>query len=197
MRTKKHVRVFMVVGLLLSCPGSLQADVASLLVEVEKTKALIARLRVSALRRGAAREDVGESRLRDFPVTESQYPGHIRAAARKHGIDPALVQAVIDVESGGDPLAVSPKGARGLMQVMPETAAEMGVSPRRLFDPQDNVTAGTRYLAEQVDRFHGELPKALAAYNAGPGAVLSGQPLPRETRLYVPRVLARYRALKE
>lgn len=93
--------------------------------------------------------------------------------------------------------AVSPKGARGLMQVMPETAAEMGVSPRRLFDPQANVAAGTRYLAEQVDRFHGELPKALAAYNAGPGAVLSGQPLPRETRLYVPRVLARYRALKE
>lgn len=180
---------------------------ASLLAEVEKTKSLIVRLRTGVSRGESRREGAWEPRRRDRLVMEgfepatnpkgAAYSQYVHAAARTHGIDPALVQAMIEVESGGDPLAVSSKGARGLMQVMPETAAEMGVSPRLLFNPRENVTAGARYLAEQLGRFNGELPKALAAYNAGPGAVLSGQQLPLETQLYVPRVLERYRTLKK
>ena len=114
------------------------------------------------------------------------------AAAKRHGLDPALVLAVANVESGLRPLAVSPKGARGLMQLMPPTAKDMGVTD--VFDPLQNLEGGTRYLRELLSRYDGDLKRALAAYNAGPGAVdkYKGVPPYRETLAYVRRVLEKY-----
>jgi len=114
------------------------------------------------------------------------------AAARRHGLDPALVVAVVQVESGFQPAAVSPKGARGLMQLMPATAAELGV--KDAFDPGENLDGGARHLADLVRRYRGDLKKALAAYNAGAGAVArhGGVPPYGETRAYVASVLRRY-----
>jgi soluble lytic murein transglycosylase-like protein len=112
--------------------------------------------------------------------------------ARAANMDSALLMAVIDVESGGNPQAVSPKGATGLMQLMPETGARHGAS--NLFDMRQNITAGARYLHQLIRQF-GDLQLALAAYNAGEGAVqkYGGQILPyAETMSYVPRVMGRY-----
>ncbi len=119
----------------------------------------------------------------------------IDEAAKKYDLDPKLVQAVIDVESAGNPLAVSDKGAVGLMQLMPDTARELGVRDRK--DPRQNVQAGARYLRRLLDRFQGDLERALAAYNAGPAAVeeFGGVPPYKETRRYVDKVLTNYRAL--
>ena len=120
----------------------------------------------------------------------------VAAAARRHGLDPALVLAVVSVESGFRPAAVSPKGAQGLMQLMPRTAASLGVEDA--FDPEQNVDAGVRHLEALVRQYGGDLTRALAAYNAGQGAVAryGGVPPYPETRAYVRRVLERYRAKK-
>ena len=113
-------------------------------------------------------------------------------AAKSHGLDQRLLEAVAWQESRGRMSAVSPKGARGVMQLMPGTAAEMGV---RSDDLADNIRGGALYLRRQLDRFGGSVPLALAAYNAGPGAVLryGGIPPFRETRNYVARIMARWR----
>ncbi|MFM0648438.1 lytic transglycosylase domain-containing protein [Paraburkholderia bryophila] len=116
----------------------------------------------------------------------------IDEASRLADVDSALLMAVIDVESGGNPQAVSPKGATGLMQLMPATGARHGAS--NLFDPRQNIAAGARYLKALIGQF-GDLSLALAAYNAGEGAVqkYGGQIPPYvETMNYVPRVMARY-----
>jgi soluble lytic murein transglycosylase-like protein len=114
------------------------------------------------------------------------------AAALRHGLDPELVLAVIGVESGFQPAAVSPKGAQGLMQLMPGTARALGVTDS--LDPAQNLDGGARYLKQMVAEQGGDLTKALAAYNAGPGAVKRHRGVPpyRETRHYVKRVLSRY-----
>jgi soluble lytic murein transglycosylase-like protein len=119
------------------------------------------------------------------------YDGMIGLAARQHEVPPALVKAVMAAESGFDAEAVSHKGAIGLMQLMPFTADALGVDPT---EPLENVDGGTRYLREMLDRY-GDLPRALAAYNAGPRAVdrFGGVPPYRETRAYVERVLTYYR----
>lgn len=113
--------------------------------------------------------------------------------AERYGIDPNLVRAVIYVESGENPKAVSPKGAEGLMQLMPGTAKELGVG--NAFRPRENVQGGVGYLASLLQRFGGDLELALAAYNAGPGAVErhGGIPPYPETQTYVKRVLEIYR----
>ncbi|HHL72663.1 MAG TPA: hypothetical protein ENJ29_09145 [Bacteroidetes bacterium] len=114
----------------------------------------------------------------------------ISRAAEKYDLSPKLITAVIEQESGGDPQAVSQAGARGVMQLMDTTATMLGV--KNVFDPAENIDAGSRYLKQQLDRF-GELPLALAAYNAGPGAVekYGGIPPYAETRNYVRAILAR------
>jgi len=113
-------------------------------------------------------------------------------AARRHGLDPALVRAVVAVESGFQPEAVSPKGAKGLMQLMPATARELGVADP--FDAAANLDGGSRYLRSLLARYEGDLAKALAAYNAGMGAVARHRGVPpyAETRRYVQKVLGRY-----
>lgn len=118
----------------------------------------------------------------------------IVAAAARHGVEAALVQAVIQVESGFNPRVVSPKGAQGLMQLMPATAQRLGVADA--FDPRQNIEGGTRYLADLIALFKNDLRLALAAYNAGENAVIQyGNRVPpyRETQDYVPKVLDYYR----
>jgi len=116
------------------------------------------------------------------------YAELIRAAAEKHGVEQELIASVIAVESDFNPRAVSPKLARGLMQLLPETATRLAVSD--VFDPGQNIDAGTRYLKELLARYHQDLALALAAYNAGPDRVeqYRGVPPFSETRNYVQRV---------
>jgi soluble lytic murein transglycosylase-like protein len=121
------------------------------------------------------------------------YDGLIGATAREQRVQPALVKAVIAAESNFDAAAVSRKGARGLMQLMPETAEQLGIADP--LEPTDNVRGGTRYLRSMLDRY-GDLSRAIAAYNAGPTAVdrYDGIPPYPETQDYVNRVLTYYRA---
>ena len=111
-------------------------------------------------------------------------------AGRRYGVDAGLLRAVAWTESRGHNDAISPKGARGVMQLMPATAAGLGVDPR---DPIANINGGAAYLAQQLETFH-DVPLALAAYNAGPGAVrrYGGIPPYRETRVYVSTIMQRW-----
>ena len=115
----------------------------------------------------------------------------IHTAAAKYAVDPKLVSAVAEVESGGDQNAVSSAGAVGIMQLMPETAAGLGVNP---YDMKSNVEGGAKYLREMLDTFDGDVKKAVAAYNAGPDAVKAygGVPPYAETQNYVTSVLDIY-----
>jgi soluble lytic murein transglycosylase-like protein len=125
---------------------------------------------------------------------QQQFASMVAQAARTYQIDEALLHAVISTESGYEPRAISPKGAIGLMQVMPATGKRFGVV--NLNDPAQNVAAGARYLRVLLRQFDNDLQLVLAAYNAGENAVLRhGKRIPpyRETRQYVPRVLALYK----
>ena len=127
------------------------------------------------------------------PAAQRPYEELIEATARSLGVDAALVHAVIGVESAYDARAVSKRGAAGLMQLMPPTAARFGVTDP--FDPAQNIRGGTQYLQELLRRFGNDLELALAAYNAGEGAVERyGRKMPPypETIAYVPRVLRAY-----
>ena len=116
----------------------------------------------------------------------------VREAAERHHVDPALVRAVIETESNWNPAAISRKGALGLMQLIPTTAQRFGVNDA--FSPKQNVDAGVKYLKTLLERYNGNLDLALAAYNAGEGAVdrAHGIPSYRETRNYVQRVQEAY-----
>src|SRR5215217_6660228 len=119
------------------------------------------------------------------------YGAEITAAAQRHGIDPALLAGLVRQESNFDPTAGSPAGARGLTQLMPGTAAGLGVTD--VTDPQQSLEGGAKYLKQQLDAFGGDVTKALAAYNAGPGAVqrYGGVPPFPETQNYV-RIVQAY-----
>ncbi len=142
-------------------------------------KSAEAPVRIAPRRRAVTRPQDGIRR---------RYGQLIDEAAKANKVDSALISAVIQTESGGDPKAVSPAGAKGLMQLMDGTAADLGVN--NSFDERENVMSGARYLRRMVDRF-GDLKLALAAYNAGPGAVErhGGIPPYPETQAYVERVL--------
>jgi Rod binding domain-containing protein len=122
----------------------------------------------------------------------SFYDLHVRRAARMFRLNPKLIHSMIAVESGGNAEALSPRSAKGLMQLTDSTAAQMGVED--VWDPAQNIAGGARYLRELLDRYDHDLHRALAAYNAGPGAVdrHRGVPPYPETQNYVRKVLDRY-----
>ncbi len=126
-------------------------------------------------------------------LTPSQFQALIDQMGQEYGVDPALIAAIIQQESGGNPNAVSRAGAEGLMQLMPGTAAGLGVT--NPLDPTQNLQGGVQYFADQLQRFHGNICLALAAYNAGPGAVQAyGGTVPpyAETQNYVRSIVAMY-----
>ncbi len=126
--------------------------------------------------------------MRNIPVANIRQM--ILKAAKQNNLRPELLEAVVQVESGYNPDALSNKGASGLMQLMPATAHALGVNDP--FDPEQNLMGGAKYLRQQLDRFNGDEKKALAAYNAGPGAVTryNGIPPYPETQKYVNKVLS-------
>lgn len=123
------------------------------------------------------------------PVDPKAFDGLIKNAAARYQVPEELVKAVIKVESNFNPQATSPKGAMGLMQLMPGTARDLGVC--RPYDPQENINGGTKYLRELLDRYDGNVPKAVAAYNCGMRNVEKGR-LPQETRSYLQLVRRHY-----
>jgi soluble lytic murein transglycosylase-like protein len=127
------------------------------------------------------------------PAGPAQWQSYVADVAAKYEISPALLEAVVWQESRWNAAAVSPAGARGLAQLMPATARQMGVDTR---DPGANLEGGARYLRHQLDAFSGDLEKALAAYNAGPARVQAagGVPAIRETQDYVSSILGRLAA---
>jgi Zn-finger nucleic acid-binding protein len=160
------------------------------------------RLRVERVVRGADEPDEAAAaggtpvrrRERRWTTGSARLDALIRQNGARHGVDPYLVFCVMEQESHFNARAVSPAGARGLMQLMPGTAARFGV--RNSFDPAQNISGGTRYLRELLRRFHNRVDLVLAGYNAGEGNVIRyGHRVPpfRETRNYVRRVTAKYR----
>jgi hypothetical protein len=132
------------------------------------------------------------------PVPPNQPPYHelVVAAASRYGVDAELISSVMEVESHFDPKAISAKNARGLMQLLPETAARLGV--KDIFNPQENIDAGTRYLKELLHLYNNDLTLTLAAYNAGPDKVQKYGDVPpyRETVSYVKQVKRKYQKSK-
>ena len=141
---------------------------------------------------GPANLAASESWLADRVLRACAYDELIASAARDNSVDPKLVKSVMLIESGFNPAAISKKGARGLMQLMPEVATEHGVSD--VHDPKQNIAAGTRQLSRLMSYYGGDLVKSLAAYNAGESAVdrYAGVPPYAETQLYVRKALAAY-----
>ena len=131
--------------------------------------------------------------FRSTPHTLNRY---IELAANSFRVDPLLIKAVIQAESNFDPNAISPKGAQGLMQLMPGTARDLNVNDP--FDPLQNINGGTKYLRSLLDNFNGNVELSLAAYNAGPGRVAPHGVIPNipETQDYVAKVLENYRSYK-
>jgi len=130
------------------------------------------------------------------PAVKPPYRELVEAAAARYNVDPDLITSVIAVESNFDPKAVSRKKARGLMQLLPETAARLGV--RNIEDPQENIDAGTRYLRDLLQKYNNNLALALAAYNAGPERIQQYGRVPpfQETISYVRRVKRGYKNSK-
>ena len=134
-----------------------------------------------------AKDSLRRDLLRELPYGEV-----IAEVARRHQVDGLLVASIMEAESGFDSSAISPRGALGLMQIMPTTASVEAVE--NLFEPEVNIELGTRYFVSLLEEFDGDVTLALAGYNAGPGIVkrYGGMPPYRETRNYVDRVLTRY-----
>jgi soluble lytic murein transglycosylase-like protein len=178
-------RVFLSIALLLFIGASLQAQVR-LVIKRDGTKV------ISNFGAGASAKSNDWNWWAKQRNRRSSYDAFIDRYAAQYRVDPVLVRAVIAVESNFDPRCVSNKGARGLMQLMPENAREYGV--RNVFDPEENIRGGVHNLADLLARYRGDLHRVLAAYNAGGGAVskYGGIPPYEETMTYVKRALTVY-----
>jgi soluble lytic murein transglycosylase-like protein len=141
-------------------------------------------------------QSAGKTSIRRLTDKLKPFEKTIKAVAKEVKLNPRLIQAVILAESGGNPEAVSPKGAKGLMQIMEETARMLQI--QNLFDPKENIKGGAIYLKSLLLEFGGNLKLALAAYNAGPGNVKKHGGIPpfKETRDYVRKVLSYFKALR-
>lgn len=141
-------------------------------------------------------QSAGDSKMKSSGASKvtGSFAEIIQEKAAKYNVDPALVQAVIKAESNFNPDVVSSAGAQGLMQLMPGTARSLGVA--NAFDPEQNIEGGVKFLRQLLDRFGGNTTLAVAAYNAGPGAVskYDGIPPYQETQTYVKRVLGYYQS---
>ena len=137
-----------------------------------------------------------KERMDLFINEETEYDELIKRVAKEEGVDPLLIKAIMKVESNFKVYAVSRKGARGLMQLMPHTAKKLGVED--IYDPEENLRAGVMYLKKMLEKFKGDMVLALAAYNAGPLVVSRYKNIPpyQETRIYVRKVLEYYRKYK-
>ncbi|MCA1556397.1 MAG: lytic transglycosylase domain-containing protein [Acidobacteria bacterium] len=135
--------------------------------------------------------------LDGFTTGDPKVDSYIVDSSTRHGVDPVLIYSIMHRESAFKKMAMSYKGARGLMQLMPATAARFGV--RNIFDPAQNIEAGTRYMRWLLNRFNGDVGLALAGYNAGEGAVDKywGVPPYRETQEYVKRISQRYALMRD
>ncbi len=145
-----------------------------------------------------AESDSSSTKTRGWTTGNAKIDALIRQNGAKHGVDPYLIFCVMEQESHFNAHALSPKGARGLMQLMPGTSARFGI--RRPSDPGQNISGGTRYLKQLITQFHGRIDLVLASYNAGEGAVMKfGGRVPpyRETRNYVKRISYRYHRAKK
>lgn len=156
----------------------------------------VERARIDHIEREAVAES-GSNRVRGWTTGNSKIDSLIKQNGAKYGVDPYLIFCVMEQESHFNARALSPKGARGLMQLMPGTAARFGI--KRPSDPAQNIAGGTRYLKQLMGQFNGRIDLVLASYNAGEGAVMKfGRKVPpyRETRDYVKRISYRYRRAK-
>lgn len=137
------------------------------------------------------------SNVKNFTLSNKagDYDQYVNEAAQKYGVDAKFIKAIIQQESGFNPNATSWCGAMGMMQLMPETAKGLGV--KNAYDPRENIMGGVKYIKQQLDQFGGDKEKALAAYNAGPGAVqkYGGIPPYRETQGYVKNIMSIYRGM--
>ena len=145
----------------------------------------------------ASRTMYAGAALDGFTTGDPKVDSYIVDSSMRHGVDPVLIYSIMHRESAFKKMAVSYKGARGLMQLMPATAARFGV--RNIFDPSQNIEAGTRYMRWLLNRFNGDVGLALAGYNAGEGAVdkYRGVPPYRETQEYVKRISERYALMRD
>jgi hypothetical protein len=156
-------------------------------------RARIERIEREPLRPSPDQAEARTTKERGWTTGNAKIDSLIRENGARQGVDPYLIFCVMEQESHFNPRVVSPKGARGLMQLMPGTGARFGV--RKPFDPAQNIMAGTRYLKDLLAQFNGRVDLVLASYNAGEGAVIKyGHNVPpyRETRDYVKRISARY-----
>jgi len=194
--------VFIVVvltGLLFSAPKEQKNETCKLTDEVLSGIVVVAPSQAAAEAAVASYNNKNKHRIsqRIMLHTDRLFDPIIFQAANRHNIEPALVKAVIMAESGYNSKAVSDKGARGLMQLMPATAEMLGVED--YYHPEDNINAGVKYLKQLLDQFGGDVELALAAYNAGCGRVREYQGIPpyKATQEYVKKVIEYYEFYKE